>query len=249
MDEKFKKHFGPNPSRQADIDSEAKTLMSETDDSEYKRALARVRNKRRVLGFLILAVGVLVVFPWIIDPNPEFAQRSAQTEIPLVKTKPSTAKIALQSEPGAAKPVEGYGRKPVESGARTTVAPVAVKPVTNPAPVKETVKAPVKPQAQEPVKAAASVKKPALTPIPAQAKGVYVIQVIATGNRDGALKKQKKLEALGLPVFLERVRRQNTDLWRVRVGRFADQNQAKAAAKRLTDNGISHGGILTEKVK
>ena len=54
------------------------------------------------------------------------------------------------------------------------------------------------------------------------------------------------LRKLGLPSYTEIVRRRGSDLWRVRVGRFASQDDAKRALDILALNAISNGGIHTE---
>ena len=51
------------------------------------------------------------------------------------------------------------------------------------------------------------------------------------------------LKRLGLPAYAETVKRRNSDLWRVRVGRFATLDDAKAARDLLALNSESHGGI------
>ena len=79
--------------------------------------------------------------------------------------------------------------------------------------------------------------------IPASETGRYYIQIIATANQKSALEKVKYLKRLGLPAYTETVKRRNSDLWRVRVGRFATLDDAKAARDLLALNSESHGGI------
>ena len=73
--------------------------------------------------------------------------------------------------------------------------------------------------------------------------GRYYIQIIATANQKSALEKVKYLKRLGLPAYAETVKRRNSDLWRVRVGRFETLDDAKAARDLLALNSESHGGI------
>ncbi len=79
--------------------------------------------------------------------------------------------------------------------------------------------------------------------ITASETGRYYIQIIATANQKSALEKVKYLKRLGLPAYAETVKRRNSDLWRVRVGRFATLDDAKAARDLLALNSESHGGI------
>lgn len=79
--------------------------------------------------------------------------------------------------------------------------------------------------------------------ITASETGRYYIQIIATANQKSALEKVKYLKRLGLPAYAETVKRRNSDLWRVRVGRFETLDDAKAARDLLALNSESHGGI------
>lgn len=79
--------------------------------------------------------------------------------------------------------------------------------------------------------------------ITASETGRYYIQIIATADQKSALEKVKYLKRLGLPAYAETVKRRNSDLWRVRVGRFATLDDAKAARDLLALNSESHGGI------
>ena len=54
------------------------------------------------------------------------------------------------------------------------------------------------------------------------------------------------MRKLGLPTYTEIVRRRGSDLWRVRVGRFATEDDAKRALDILALNAISNGGVHTE---
>ena len=78
------------------------------------------------------------------------------------------------------------------------------------------------------------------------ANGTYFIQVIATSNRNSAQKQAQKLRALGLPAYTEIVHRRGTDLWRVRVGHFASEQEARRALDILALNAIENGGVNQE---
>ena len=116
-----------------------------------------------------------------------------------------------------------------------------VKKESHPAPVKTAEKAIEKPAAE----AVKSVAKPApaKTTVASDPAGRWYIQLFATANKTAAETKAKALERLGLPSYIEPVKRRGTDLWRVRVGRFATMADAKKARDILTLNNESHGGI------
>ena len=54
------------------------------------------------------------------------------------------------------------------------------------------------------------------------------------------------LRRLGLPCYTEIVRRRGSDLWRVRVGRFATEDDARRALDILALNAVNNGGIHSE---
>lgn len=85
-----------------------------------------------------------------------------------------------------------------------------------------------------------------LKPIQSVADGRYYIQVVATSNKAAAAVKKDLLSKLKLPAYMQVVKYKNTDLWSVRVGRFATQAQAAQALKRMNENGIK-GFIVQPK--
>ncbi len=106
------------------------------------------------------------------------------------------------------------------------------------------------PAKAEPVKVAKSEKpvaaKPAAvakTALTADPNGRWYIQIFATANKAAAENKARQLTRQGLPSYTEPVKRRGTDLWRVRVGRFATMNEAKAARDILANLNESNGGI------
>ncbi|MGN1209189.1 MAG: SPOR domain-containing protein, partial [Duodenibacillus sp.] len=95
----------------------------------------------------------------------------------------------------------------------------------------------------------ASADKPQTRPLRAYAHGRYFIQVVATRNKEAATKKAQSLHTLGLPAYTEIVHRRGSDLWRVRVGKFLTQDDARRALDILALNSIENGGIHQEKPK
>ena len=101
-----------------------------------------------------------------------------------------------------------------------------------------------KPAAAE--KQAVADKTPARA-LRAYAHGRFFIQVVATRNKEAATKKAQSLRTLGLPAYTEIVHRRGSDLWRVRVGKFLTQDDARRALDILALNSIENGGINQEK--
>lgn len=95
-------------------------------------------------------------------------------------------------------------------------------------------------------KPAVAEKTPARA-LRAYAHGRFFIQVVATRNKEAATKKAQSLRTLGLPAYTEIVHRRGSDLWRVRVGKFLTQDDARRALDILALNSIENGGINQEK--
>ena len=155
----------------------------------------------------------------------------------------ASASLAAGSETPASaakndeKPVRKAGvvneEKPREAAAKKTE------------PVKTAKAADAKPAQSAKAAKPAAGKKTVAGPygITASETGRYYIQIIATANQKSALEKVNYLKRLGLPAYAETVKRRNSDLWRVRVGRFETLDDAKAARDLLALNSESHGGI------
>ena len=105
---------------------------------------------------------------------------------------------------------------------------------------------PVKSQEQKqkessPEGAAEKVAKPLEKPPEEQTKGSpkseetakYTIQVMATPSRSRADERIKFLKSKGYSPFLDEHKTENGSVYRVRVGRFADDNSARALASRI----------------
>ena len=95
----------------------------------------------------------------------------------------------------------------------------------------------------KPVHAARTTEKLPAVSLVGDPKGRWYIQIFATANKAAAEAKAKALQAQGLPSYTESVTRRGTDLWRVRVGRFATRADAKTALDYLALKKESNGGI------
>ena len=169
-------------------------------------------------------------------PQPTADERSVRsTATALSAANPVSA--GMKAAPGVTDESDPIGTLLKEKPA---VKP-PVKKESHPVPVKTAEKAIEKPAAE----AVKSVAKPApaKTTVASDPAGRWYIQLFATANKTAAETKAKALERLGLPSYIEPVKRRGTDLWRVRVGRFATMADAKKARDILTLNNESHGGI------
>lgn len=303
MIDKFQKLFGPNPPRATATQQATLAFEDSAEDIEHKKRIARIKNKRRLLGLFALALFVAVVAPSVLSPNDYYADRGAKLEIPglesdtpakvvpINQTKPEVKRQQIPSvapEPKAPASLTSANKvaanaKPahptVDEGGligKETVADSKKQAPTKPRVIDKTQKYPLPNTANATASGKsgnASVKnneatkdkktslaketqsKKAESPAASQSGGVlrasangrYFIQVIATSNKDAAQKRAQSLMKLGVPAYTEIVHRRGSDLWRVRVGRFMTQDEARRALDILALNSIENGGINQEK--
>ena len=280
MIDKFQKLFGPNPPR-APLNGPQEVDFGVTpEDDAHLRQIARIKNKRRILGLMVLVMAVAVVAPSFFEPNDYYADRGAKLEIPALQDEKPSKVVSLA--PQKAKPLKNVPVVPQEPSSAANLSAAnkvaaGVKPAPN-EPAKTVKKtsdqlkktADAKSEVQKtassltqstqtlsnakPQHAAEKSSKPAAQtagsdPLRAVANGRYFIQVIATSNKNSAQNQTQKLRALGLPAYTEIVHRRGTDLWRVRVGRFASEQDAKRALDILAFNAIENGGVNQEPAK
>ncbi len=99
MIDKFQKLFGPNPKRTTGVTPVAYGYEDDAEDIEHKKRVARIKNKRRVLGLLTLAMLVAVVAPSILSPNDYYADRGAKLEIPGLESDAPAKVIEIERTP------------------------------------------------------------------------------------------------------------------------------------------------------
>lgn len=196
------------------------------EDEKHRKQIARVKNKRRLIGLLAIVAAVAVVAPALFEPNEMYSQRGAKLEIPSLQDNTAAKVVPLNRK-----------EKPAQSLPPdvTTTEPSAARSLKSDNPVKAGAKSITTPE-----------QKSASGPLRAVTNGRYFIQVVATSKKESAEKVAADLRKLGLPTYTEIVRRRGSDLWRVRVGRFATEDDAKRALDILALNAISNGGVHTE---
>ena len=229
-----------------------------SEDEEHHRQIARVKNKRRLVGLLAIIAAAAVVAPTVFEPNDMYVQRGAKLEIPSLQddtaakvvplnrpTKPTGAlptDIATADLPAAqslksANPVAAEA-KPLTTAEQTSVSPK--RTATSESATKQSSKN------NQQHASNAQLAKGIEEPLRAVSHGRFFIQVVATSKKESAEKVAEDLRKLGLPSYTEIVRRRGSDLWRVRVGRFASEEDARRALDILALNAISNGGVHTE---
>ena len=196
------------------------------------------------------------LIPPLEDVKPAAVVKISQTEEAAKNLRePSASQSAVDSAAKSlsrANPVTASASLAAGSETPASAAKNDEKPVRKAGVVSEEKPREAAAKKTEPVKTAkaadakpAAGKKTVAGPygITASETGRYYIQIIATANQKSALEKVNYLKRLGLPAYAETVKRRNSDLWRVRVGRFATLDDAKAARDLLALNSESHGGI------
>lgn len=273
MLDKFQKLFGPNPPRGSAVrpDSPLDDMELRVEDEEHRRQVARVKNKRRLLGLLALCLLVAIIAPALFEPNDMYAERGAKLEIPSLQDDTAAKVVPLNRTEKSPKvlPTDIASQEPPSAKSLKSDNPVtaSAKPITTPeqksaAAQKKTAKTETPKQtakakdtqknAQAASKSVAKTNDKGATSAKAEAElravthGRYFIQVVATSKKESAEKVAADLRKLGLPSYTEIVRRRGSDLWRVRVGRFASEEDAKRALDILALNSISNGGVHTD---
>ena len=269
MLDKFQKLFGPNPPRGGSVrpDSPLDDMELRVEDEEHRRQVARVKNKRRFIGLIALCLLVAIIAPALFEPNDMYAERGAKLEIPSLQDDTAAKVVPLNRTEKSPKvlPTDIASQEPPSAKSLKSANPVtaSAKPITTPeqksaaaqkksektdAP-KQTAKAK---DTQKNTQAAAKTNDKGTAPAKAEGElravthGRYFIQVVATSKKESAEKVAADLRKLGLPSYTEIVRRRGSDLWRVRVGRFASEEDAKRALDILALNSISNGGVHTD---
>ncbi len=265
MLDKFQKLFGPNkPS--TDV-SDIGLAYSTTEAINQKNKAARIASmRRRIFGSIAFVLFLCAVLPWVFEPEEDYTNRGAQTEIPKADKAPFSQRMTLtkkEAKVDASDRAEEVARNLSQANPTPSVTPTKeVKAEDKKAPVKAetkkaaastktvtTKKAEVKQKTE--VKKSEVVAKATQTAKTAQVAKVsgtyYYIQIVATSNRTSATEKANQLRKMGLPVYIEKTQRHQSDIWRVRVGRFDTLKKANVALDKLALNSITNGGIMTEK--
>ena len=262
MLDKFQKLFGPN--KPATDVSDIGLAYSTTDAINQKNKAARIAAvRRRIFGSIAFVLFLCAVLPWVFEPDEDYSNRGAITEIPLAdKSVSSSQRMALtkkEAKVDASARAEEVARN--LSQANPTPAAAQKKDVIKEEEKKLATKTEAKKAATQVKTTAATkkveqktkteVKKAEATTKAAQgakANGTYYyIQIVATSNRTSATEKANRIRKLGLPVYIEKTQRHQADIWRVRVGRFDTLKKANIALDKLALNSVTNGGIMTEK--
>jgi DedD protein len=216
----------------------------------------RVRARRRLIGAAVLVAAGVVGFPLIFETQPRPIPVDLPIEIPRKESAPPlavpTREPVSQAQPAPAASAElptepRVADKPAERPVEPPAAKLAEKPADKPAekpaekPVEKPVDKPAKPLASEGARAQALLdgKEPAAT-----TSSRFIVQVGAYGENKAAQEMRAKIEKLGLKTYAQAVETADGRRVRVRLGPFANRDEAERAAAKLKGAGLP-GAILT----
>ena len=227
----------------------------------------RRRARRRLVGAVVLALGVAVVVPMLLETEQKPLPDDVSVKIPPIDDSKFENKLgehrAADAPAPAAAPADAasdatasaaarpskYDTRIPESPANATVpSPSAVAPQTAtplPATTPQSAAAPPKaaPQAANaPPQTAEKSKAPEVRAADAQAPTAhegFAVQLAAFADDKGANALAGRLKKAGYAAYTEPLKTSKGTLWRVRVGPYPSREAAVAARDKLKAEGQS----------
>ncbi|KQW43776.1 MULTISPECIES: SPOR domain-containing protein [unclassified Roseateles] len=222
--------------------------VSAADDVQ----VLRLRARRRLIGAAVLVAAGVVGFPLIFETQPRPIPVDLPIEIPrkdtapplAVPTREPLAQAASAPQP-APVPEPQLAEKPVDKPAEQVAEAPPVKPAEKAAdkPVDKPVDKP-KPAANDGARAQALLEGKDVAAKAPAAAARYIVQVGAYGESKSAQDMRGRVEKLGLKTYAQAVDTGDGRRIRVRLGPFANRDEAERAAAKLKAAGLP-GAILT----
>ena len=213
-------------------EARANRPQEDNDAPTEEQLVAREKTRNRLIGAAAILMAVVVSSSFILD-NEELVKGEAKvsTAIPPVPEKSAMAVEKLVvSNAVAPKVVE-----PVKADVvKTVTAPESAKIQKDEKKVEKAVEKKVekKPEAKPEKKATAEPQKKVA------AKG-YFIQIVVTSSEQKAERMVHDLKRLKLPAYSEQIKGKKGPLWRVRIGHFKTDKEAKNTVAVLALNGYT----------
>jgi len=229
------------------------------------------RARRRLIGAIALALGVVVILPMLLDSEPKPLTTDIAIDIPSrdqpapsapkadagEATPPSAAADAApQTDVGAAPAavappaLAAPEPKPIEKPAEPPVAKLTEKPTTPAAPAPEKPAAKAADSSAEAQRVRALLEgraAPALAPAPSQnAQGKFTIQVAALSSPDKVQELQTRLKGAGVSSYTQKVATQGGEATRIRVGPFNNRDDAEKMLQRLVKLGFGSSKVVPD---
>ncbi len=153
---------------------------------------------------------------------------------PIVESKPDQKAAVKETKPKAEEDYSFYDLDKAESDPKlskkqgTTTAPAENKPAP-----KE--KAKPEPETAEPVAVSASPAADTTEASVPSGSGRYTVQVMATASKSKAEQQLALLKTKGYTAYMDEEKGSGANVYKVRVGRFADSGSAKLVATKLKE--------------
>ncbi|HSQ09548.1 MAG TPA: SPOR domain-containing protein [Burkholderiaceae bacterium] len=223
------------------------TRTAASDDDSGARtdptAVLRARARRRLIGAAALLLLVVIVVPMVLDPEPKPVPDNIPIDIPSEKTKfsprlalppvPAQESVSVAPPPDAA-PTKAAPPAPAAAPTAATPPPGAEPAKDKPAKSVEASKAEER-RAREVLDGKAGTEK---SPVPVKG-GKFAVQAAATSSEAAALELSERLKKAGLPPYTERIDTAEGARYRVRVGPYANREEAERVRGRLKALGIN----------
>lgn len=215
-------------------------------DAEQAVRTARTRARQRLVGVLVLlAVGV-AAFPLLFETQPR--PLAMDTPIRAAQRDSGTVQAPGSSQLASALPADaGLEEAPASAPNGLLESAVSVAAVAEPAPVMQAPPAAVA-TVQVIAPAPAPAPAPKTVPEPKQPTSAsaarFVVQVGAFSDARTLREARAKVEKLGLKTYTQVIDTTAGKRTRVRVGPFANRDEAEAAAKIIKGGGLP-AAVLT----
>lgn len=237
-----------------------------------RKSMRRSRLRLRAIGFAAIVLAAVIFLPRVFEANPNLTTMGAQTVIPPVTANAVSTEVRLDepndqaqknsqavdlnpstvtpSAPAAANslaqanPVSAVAAQPAPVEAGSAMPPVEVTSVQAPTPA-----ATPAPASASNTSAAAAAPAPAAAAPAAEAaapKNVWIIQILASSSKSYAQEKAAAVRDIGLPSYVDSIQRNGSTLWRVRIGPYKTQEEARAERDKLAFAALPSGALLRE---
>ena len=223
-------------------------------------AHARIQARRRLTGAAVLLLLGIVLFPLVLETQPRPLSmdlpitvapgHGAATPAPPVQPPVQKAAPVVAVAPSAPWVEEAPARPPPMVAASAPSAAVSVPPVPALGEPVKTAPPPVaaasvpKPRTAAALPAAGQASAPAVPPaVTEAAAGRFVVQVGAFADEAAVRQTRQKVEKLGLKTYTQEVGTEAGKRVRVRVGPFADRDEALQVLNRIKGAGLP-GAVL-----
>jgi DedD protein len=215
-------------------------------------ATLKIRARRRLIGAAALLLAVIVIVPAVLDPRPKPLPDSIPIEIPGEKT-PFTPRLSLPPLPepiGAAPPPETAPEPPAPADSKAEAkSDSAKKPLTEKTPAEKSAQTKAAEAKAADAKRARDIlegradgsdkatKSASTKPAPTNAR--FLLQAAALSSETAARELSDRIGAAGLKSYVEKIDTKEGARFRVRVGPYANRDDAEQARSRLRALGVN----------